>query len=592
MADKKFSQFLNGDEVQLGDQVVGLRAGTNYRFSFPSDGMKDGDGNYFFKYASAGAASQNFLILHNSAASNALEIEADGASVALDITLSPKGLGTGVNVPTPSNGTHAANKDYVDSVVAGDTFYFAARLGTVANFTATYNNGALGFGATLTATSNGAASFDGVTPNLSDIILVRAQTNTFENGLYVVSQVGDGSNPAILTRADNYDVAGDMKLGASFSTVEGNTLFGRIWMQDVEVATLGTDPITFIQIIYMDLDNPQTVTASKTFSVEQFFSGKLTHTSDTDNFINFGTDTQDYQTGGSSRLDISNSGIRLGGANSRITTILDEDDMSSDSDTAGVTQQSVKAYVDTTVNAVEFYLAARLGTVQDFSSTYDNGTAGVGATLTATSNGAASFDGVAVSLNDFILVRQQTNTFENGLYSVTQVGDGSNPAILTRATTYDTAAKMKFGMTVGIVEGDTLDGMLWQQDVAVATVGTDPVTYTPTRGSFLWTEVTATSASMAVNNGYIANNGAQVDLTLPATALVGKTLKVQGKGAGGWKISQNAGQTIHFGSSDTMTGIGGSLESTNQYDSLELVCITEDTDWAVLGAPQGTLTVT
>jgi hypothetical protein len=72
----------------------------------------------------------------------------------------------------------------------------------------------------------------------------------------------------------------------------------------------------------------------------------IQHTGDTNNQIVLGTDTQDYQTGGSSRLDISNSGVRLGAANARVTTVLDEDTMSSDSATALATQQSIKAYVD------------------------------------------------------------------------------------------------------------------------------------------------------------------------------------------------------------------------------------------------------
>lgn len=75
----------------------------------------------------------------------------------------------------------------------------------------------------------------------------------------------------------------------------------------------------------------------------------LIHTGDIDNKIVFGTDTQDIQTGGSSRLDANNSGIRLGGANARVTTILDEDDMTSNSAVALVTQQSAKAYVDDSI---------------------------------------------------------------------------------------------------------------------------------------------------------------------------------------------------------------------------------------------------
>ena len=75
----------------------------------------------------------------------------------------------------------------------------------------------------------------------------------------------------------------------------------------------------------------------------------IQHAGDTDNKISFGADTQDFQTGGSSRMDISDSGLRLGGANTRVTTILDEDDLASDSPTALATQQSVKAYVDSQV---------------------------------------------------------------------------------------------------------------------------------------------------------------------------------------------------------------------------------------------------
>ena len=62
---------------------------------------------------------------------------------------------------------------------------------------------------------------------------------------------------------------------------------------------------------------------------------------------------------------------------------------------------------------------------------------------------------------------------------------------------------------------------------------------------------------------------------------VGDIIEIVGKGAGGWLIAQNAGQTIHFGSSDTTTGAGGSLASTNRYNSIYLVCITANTDFLV-----------
>lgn len=103
-------------------------------------------------------------------------------------------------------------------------------------------------------------------------------------------------------------------------------------------------------------------------------------------------------------------------------------------------------------------------------------------------------------------------------------------------------------------------------------------------GTMIWSEVTGTTQAMAVNNGYILNNGALVTATLPDTAAVGSVVRVAGKGAGGWKIAQNAGETINFGTTPTTTGAGGSLASTDDNDCVELVCITADTDWVVLSS--------
>jgi len=73
----------------------------------------------------------------------------------------------------------------------------------------------------------------------------------------------------------------------------------------------------------------------------------IIHNGDANNKMSFGTDTQTFTTGGTSRLDISDSGVRIG-SGSRVTTILDEDNLASDSDTALATQQSIKAYIDAT----------------------------------------------------------------------------------------------------------------------------------------------------------------------------------------------------------------------------------------------------
>ncbi len=109
----------------------------------------------------------------------------------------------------------------------------------------------------------------------------------------------------------------------------------------------------------------------------------------------------------------------------------------------------------------------------------------------------------------------------------------------------------------------------------------DNVTFNATGGGLAWTEVTTTSQAMAVNSGYIANNAALVTLTLPATAAIGSTFEIMGKGTGGWLLAQNAGQTVYFGNMATTTGATGSLASTHQRDTLTVICVTADTDFQV-----------
>jgi hypothetical protein len=67
-------------------------------------------------------------------------------------------------------------------------------------------------------------------------------------------------------------------------------------------------------------------------------------------------------------------------------------------------------------------------------------------------------------------------------------------------------------------------------------------------------------------------------------------MQVVGKGTGLFKIAQNAGQTIHIVASDTTTGVTGSLTAIERYAALELVCITANTDWAIMDS-MGNFTV-
>jgi hypothetical protein len=102
-------------------------------------------------------------------------------------------------------------------------------------------------------------------------------------------------------------------------------------------------------------------------------------------------------------------------------------------------QLATKSYVDTIAAAgLHYHAPCRVQTTANLSATYDNGSSGVGATLTNSGAQAAiSIDGVTLSSADRVLVSEQTNAAHNGVYTVTTVGSGSTNWVLTRATDAD-----------------------------------------------------------------------------------------------------------------------------------------------------------
>jgi hypothetical protein len=119
-------------------------------------------------------------------------------------------------------------------------------------------------------------------------------------------------------------------------------------------------------------------------------------------------------------------------------------------------------------------------TTANLSATYANGTDGVGATLTNNSTQAAfSVDGQSPSLNARILVKDQSTAAQNGIYTLSVVGDGSTNWVLTRATDADTINEMVVDKFVWVTAGST-NGSKGFSCGASGTIGTDSITFTQT----------------------------------------------------------------------------------------------------------------
>lgn len=155
-------------------------------------------------------------------------------------------------------------------------------------------------------------------------------------------------------------------------------------------------------------------------------------------------------------------------------------------------------------------------------------------------------------------------------------GAGQAPLKFTSGTnlTAPEAGAMEWDGTRGYLtqtSGPTRQTLAYLTDVTLPT-------------AFPWTVVAGTTQTATINNGYITNNAGVVTVTLPTTAAVGSIIEVAGLGAGGWAIAQSAGQQIHFGNTNTTSGAGGSLASTNRYDAVKLLCTVANNEFNVLSS--------
>lgn len=110
-------------------------------------------------------------------------------------------------------------------------------------------------------------------------------------------------------------------------------------------------------------------------------------------------------------------------------------------------------------------------------------------------------------------------------------------------------------------------------------------------GFTTWTDVTGTTQAMSTFNGYIADNASLVTFSLPATANIGDTIRIIGKGAGGWKVTQAVGQQINVGIVASTAGTGGSIASSKQFDTVDLTCITAGSSTIWTARVTGNITV-
>jgi hypothetical protein len=132
----------------------------------------------------------------------------------------------------------------------------------------------------------------------------------------------------------------------------------------------------------------------------------------------------------------------------------------------------------------------------------------------------ATLDGVSLSINDRVLLKNQSTTSENGIYVVIN-GD------LARAADYNTAAEIDPGDFVFVSGGTVNDNTGWVQTQTVTTLGTDPIVFTQFSGAGTYlagTGLTLTGNTFSINTGTTVDVSTAQTLTNKTIALGNNTI--------------------------------------------------------------------
>ncbi len=194
---------------------------------------------------------------------------------------------------------------------------------------------------------------------------------------------------------------------------------------------------------------------------------------------------------------------------------------------------------------------------------YANGTAGVGATLTRGENGAlGAIDGVTNIVGDRILVKNQVTTLQNGIYTVTAVGGAGAPYVLTRATDADQSAEYTYDMAVDVTAGSTNAGRKYKNTSAS----------TPVMGT------------TAISFGQVTSSGKSQAGIYTVTAL--------GSGAATWVLTRttDSDQAAEYAAGISVQISSGSTNADVWYKNTSTIPVTmgtSDITWSAFTSTSG-----
>jgi len=363
--------------------------------------------------------------------------------------------------------------------------------GTAGHFLKTNGSGVLGFSAVATSTLTGTITNDQLAGSIANGKLSNsAVTVTAGDGLSGGGSVALGATVSLAVGVDDSSI----ETNSDALRVKASGITNTMLAGSIANGKLANDGIT---IGDTDTSLGGTITA---------LSGLTT--ASIDNITLDGNSITTTNSNGDLNLTPNGTG-----------TIVVPSDYTSRS---GYTAQSLtpKSYVDSVANGLDVKASVRVATTANLVATYHNGNG----TLTANANGAIAIDGVTLTTNDRILVKNQTTAAQNGFYKVTTTGSGSAAYVLTRTPDADAASELNPGAFTFVEEGSANqdNGFVMSTNGAI-TLGSTVITFEQFSGAG---QISAGAA--------LVKNGNTIDVQTDDTSIEisGDAIRVKALGIG------------------------------------------------------------
>lgn len=342
-----------------------------------------------------------------------------------------------------------------DRLVAGAQVMLKAKCGTTSAQTGTYSN--TPDSPTFVYTATGALSIDGVSPAAGDIVLFKDQATASENGLFEVVIAGDTATAAALRRPDAL-AKGDDAAGLLCYIDSGTTNADTFWVCTTAPgsAVVGTNNLTFSQ--------------SGAAGMSYATTGEIANVAATE-----AAGTSATVARGDHVHDLPESVLRTVMAEFTAAPSFNSQKASSLAAGTADTDAGIMSQIRA-LGAKDPVRAATVAALPAYTRASN--------VITANANGAlAAVDGVTMAAGERLLLKDGAAGADNGIYTVTTLGDAGTAFVLTRAVDFDTSAKAVSGSLVPVSEGTTNADTVFQLTTnAAITLNTTALTFVKKAG--------------------------------------------------------------------------------------------------------------